>query len=280
MNKKPCAPIEKAQEMETSNLEWKKTWPSEAHRIMDVAVLAGAILAQSGAETYRVEDTMERILRLEPNQAVDVVSLMTGLYVTRTEEDGSYISVVHRIRKRAIDLGKIDEVNRISRNLANGTSTIEEGYRALRAVQERPAQQKRIELLEILAGVAFAAMLGSGFIETLFAIPAALALIVSQRLLRTAVLGNFVPTLLQSFFTTLLIGFTAHFISDIDPQRLTSAVLMILFPGTTLTSGIRDMIRGDYLAGGGNLLHALVTSSALAIGAGAGFFLGGGYHGL
>nr|WP_072514270.1 threonine/serine exporter family protein [Ndongobacter massiliensis] len=280
MNKKPCAPVPNAQKIETSQFELAEAWPSKAHRIMDVAVLAGAILAQSGAETYRVEDTMERILRLEPNREVDVVSLMTGLYVTRTEEDGSYISVVHRIRRRAIDLGKIDEVNRISRNLANGACTIEEGYRALRAVELRPQQQKRMELLEIVAGVAFAVMLGSGWLETLFAIPAAMALIASQRLLRSAVLGNFVPTFFQSLFTTFLIGLSARLVPDIDPQRLTSAVLMILFPGTTLTSGIRDMIRGDYLAGGGNLLHALVTSSALAIGAGAGFFLGGGYHGL
>ena len=85
--------------------------------LFDVAVLAGELMASNGAETYRVEDTVLRILRLSKLKTADVFVTMTGFTVTLDDPNRNSMTIVRRIAKRGINLGKIHEVNMISRQL-------------------------------------------------------------------------------------------------------------------------------------------------------------------
>ena len=49
---------------------------------MDTAVLAGKIMLESNAETYRVEETVTRILNKTGLQMADALALTTGLVAT------------------------------------------------------------------------------------------------------------------------------------------------------------------------------------------------------
>ena len=48
--------------------------------LLDTAVMAGEILLESGAETWRVEDTMLRMLRMSGLKTADVLALTTGFW--------------------------------------------------------------------------------------------------------------------------------------------------------------------------------------------------------
>ena len=50
--------------------------------LVDTAVTAGEIMLVSGAEIYRVEDTVGRILSIEPDRKAENVALGTSLIVT------------------------------------------------------------------------------------------------------------------------------------------------------------------------------------------------------
>ena len=54
--------------------------------IMNTAVLAGEIMLSSGAETYRVEDTMCHILRTSKCEKIEAFALMTGIVTTLDDE--------------------------------------------------------------------------------------------------------------------------------------------------------------------------------------------------
>ena len=43
---------------------------------------------------------------------------------------------------------------------------------------------------------------------------------------------------------------------------------MILVPGLALTNSMRDLIAGDYVSGQARLAEALLTATAIALGAG------------
>ena len=47
--------------------------------LFDTAVFAGELLMKNGAETYRVEDTMYRILKKSNLKTVQVLVMMTAL---------------------------------------------------------------------------------------------------------------------------------------------------------------------------------------------------------
>ena len=51
-------------------------------QLMETAMLAGEIMLCSGAETYRVEDTMSHILKNADAEQKEVLVMMTGIMAT------------------------------------------------------------------------------------------------------------------------------------------------------------------------------------------------------
>ena len=60
--------------------------------LLKTAMLAGEIMLRSGAETYRVEDTMHHILKTTDHiEMAEVLVIMTGISATiKLERKGSY----------------------------------------------------------------------------------------------------------------------------------------------------------------------------------------------
>ena len=86
--------------------------------VTDIAVKAGEILLTSGAEIYRVEDTINRICEAY-NIKCESFVLPTGIFVSAYNSQGDTVSFVKRIRERTINLEKIELVNSFSRSLRN-----------------------------------------------------------------------------------------------------------------------------------------------------------------
>ena len=83
--------------------------------LFDTAVFAGDVLMKNGAETYRVEDTMYRILKKSDLKTVQVLALMTGFVATLDDPSIDSLTVVRRINSRGTNLDKVNRVNNISR---------------------------------------------------------------------------------------------------------------------------------------------------------------------
>ncbi len=241
---------------------------SRDKEILQIALLAGSILTSSAAETYRVEDTMERILALSDHQDVDVVSLLTALMVTITFDDKTYITAIKRIKSRFFDLYKIQRVNEISRALTSHQMTLDEAYMDLVLLSQQKKKIPHARLMNFPFAWGFCMMGGGGILESFLAGVAAYLTVVTDFVLPKNIDQTFTP----AFFKTVIASFFLAFFSKLipsarmDPMILGS--LIMLFPGTTFTNGIRDMMKGDYITAAGNLLSAMATALALAFGAG------------
>lgn len=91
--------------------------------LLDTAVMAGEILLESGAETWRVEDTMLRMLRMSGLKTADVLALTTGFVVTLDDPAMDSMTVMRSVESRATDLNRIHAVNQLSRDSAKEIST-------------------------------------------------------------------------------------------------------------------------------------------------------------
>lgn len=248
----------------------------DTQKVFELGLSAGEMLMCYGAETYRVEETVSRILSLAEHKRIDVISLMTGLYITLTRPDGSCLTCARRIRREGTDLEAIASINAISRSLEAGSMTIDEAAKRLRSIKRSSMPALMENLLLIFTGGAFLLMLKGTPVEFFVALFSGCFLALAQWILPVRVSGRFVANLFQSFLTAIVIGLIKRFLlPEINTEILLTSVLMILFPGTTLTNGIRDIIKADYLSGGGNLLEAIIVAAALAGGAGFGLFLVG-----
>ena len=82
---------------------------------MNTAILAGEIMLKSGAEAYRVEDTIRHILNMAHVENVDTIVLMTGIVATLDNPDMETITVIRRVESRGNNLNRIAIANDISR---------------------------------------------------------------------------------------------------------------------------------------------------------------------
>ena len=87
-------------------------------KLADTAMFAGELMLRAGADIYRVEDTMIRILDRETTWSHEVVALPTAIYLTVVVEnekgkEKDALSLVKRIDSTTINLNTIYAVNHI-----------------------------------------------------------------------------------------------------------------------------------------------------------------------
>ena len=92
-------------------------------KVIDVVLIAGRILLESGAETYRVEDTMNRIAASYGLD--DTYSFVTSTAIIFSLNNRTNTRLI-RIRERTTDLEKIALTNSLSRKIASKQLDIDE----------------------------------------------------------------------------------------------------------------------------------------------------------
>ena len=119
------------------------------------AMLAGEIMAQSGAETFRVEDTMNRILRTSHYQMIEVHATTTGIMATLSDPAAEPVTGVKRINNRANNLYRINEVNQISRDICDNRIDLNTAYEKLLEVKNKTIYTKRTIAIATVMSAAF-----------------------------------------------------------------------------------------------------------------------------
>ena len=102
-----------------------------------MAVLAGSIMISSGAETHRVEDTLQRILGTTHFEHADAFVFTTGMVVTLSDPSGETLSISHRVTETSRNFGRIVDVNSVSRDFCNGRISLDEATERLRAIKTK-----------------------------------------------------------------------------------------------------------------------------------------------
>lgn len=239
------------------------------------ALQAGELLTRAGAETYRVEDTVGRILSNCDHLEVNVLALLTGLTVTLRLPDGQYLTAIKRIPSRETNLQILIEVNDISRHLSQKKITMEDAYYKLYLLSNRPRRHRHYILLSAFMGTSFTFMVGGNLMEGLFSGLGSMATCILDILDPDYIMGDFLHTLTKAFLASFLMILVSKVFNNLSMNMMILGSIIKLFPGTTLTNGIRDTMNGDYLTGAGNFLSAITTGLALALGTGFSMFLTG-----
>ena len=99
---------------------------------IDCILLAGRIMMESGAETYRVEDTMLRMARSQSLDDAQSYVTPTGIIFSLGRTQPTRVT---SISIRNTDLHKITLVNNISRKLTSQIITLEQAYDELKNIE-------------------------------------------------------------------------------------------------------------------------------------------------
>lgn len=239
--------------------------------LVETASLAGEIMLASGAEIYRVEDTINRILAKAEDKTADTLALVTGIFTTLNSPHSEAITTVKRINRRSTNLNRIYLVNDVSRRLCGDVIAVEDAYEELKKIQTvvlyRP-WKKNLALVGV--PIFFAMLLGGGFMDCLAAGMIGCCLMLATVAGNRFRLNDFCSNSLGAFVIAFAAMALEHSGMRFHQDLAMIASIMPLVPGVIFTTAIRDTLNGDYSAGMARILEAVVIALAVAAGAGSG----------
>ena len=142
--------------------------------LLDSVVMAGEIMLESGAETWRVEDTMLRMLKMSKLKTAEVFAMTTGFTVTLDDPSMDSMTVVRRIENRSMNLERVDRINQISRNFCCGAMTVEEMFREVKKIYREPGDTRAHLLGYMILTTGFTLMFGAAVPDAVVAAAAGL----------------------------------------------------------------------------------------------------------
>lgn len=242
---------------------------TEAQQLMKLALLAGSILLDNGAETYRIEDTINRICSSKENvEEVDSFVTQTGIFLT-LEYENEVFTYLKRVKDPDINLNKIKLVNDFSRQFTDRNISLDDGLNILRDIDRAPGYPKYIKILggSYVSGF-FSLMFGGSTMDFFASIIASfLSLIILDRF------SNFNFTFfIDGFIGAFLVSLFAHFTIKMglgdNLDKIIIGGIMYLVPGVSITNSIRDTMSGDSISGLSKGVQAVLSALAITLGVG------------
>lgn len=244
-------------------------------QVLELALLAGRILLQNGAEILRVQETIIHILEAFGIRDHDVYVISNAVFTTV----GEVTLPCHAIRfipMGGVHLGRIAAVNALSREIeANGGAAgVEEYTRRLKECEKIPKNPPWVQLLACSLGAAsFCYIMGGSVWDSVGAFLVGLVLqgylFFTERKRTNKFIALIFSGMLITLCCNLLVG--AGLGNSVDAMIIGDS--MPLVPGVLLTTAIRDFFNSDFLAGTIHLVDALLVAASIAVGVGTMLYL-------
>lgn len=244
---------------------------SEHEELLEFAVALANRLQSCGAETYRVEETITRIIEAYGLEKVDTFVIPNCIIAGLETNEGDIITKIRRLKSGDTMLDGIEKYSALCRRVCTELPSMKDARRML---DETDARVKRYGSLvyylgAFLIGAGFGIFFGGKLLEMLSAglccAATAAALRFSERLHANAFFKSFVCSFILAFCANLTgaVGLSGN--TDIT----TIGALMILVPGFLFTNSLRDIIYGDTMSGVNRLVQVLIIAVALVVGTSA-----------
>lgn len=237
----------------------------EDTKLLNLALDAGEIMIKNGAETFRVKDTMRRILGTTGREKIEATALVTLLLVTLPREEKGPLSMMRAIHSRSINFQKVCDVNDMSRDFVSGKITLDEAITRLDAI----SHEKAYSLLARVISYGFISGCFS-FLTSRSALDGFIAQLIGMLL---CLLDHWldtkkVPYFLGPFLGGALSAYCACWMQPLFPgshvDTIIIGAIMPLLPGVTFSKAMRDILEGSIISGYTKFVEAVLIACFLA----------------
>lgn len=241
----------------------------EYDKLLNLGAELGRHLLISGAEIYRTEESVTRLLTaygVEPQ----VFAIPNCLIVSVTTPEGQPLTRMCRIPAHGTNIELLERCNDLCRRLCADPIPVDEARRLVDGLPKGTKNfgPRMILLGHVLAGAFFSLFFGGTFRDFLCAAVTGLAVglcaLYGQRFIGS-----------NSFFRTVISAMVASLIPLLmveagwgdNADLITIGVLMLLVPGMALTNAMREIMAGDIISGVNRTAEVILVGAAIAIGA-------------
>ncbi len=256
----------------------------DKNKDLEVVVESGRILMESGAEIFRVEETMRHMASVLEIKEFDAYTVSGGIMASGVNRDGDKVARVANIVDIKTHLGRLEAVNELSRQIekeyknthesTNKQSTSESSIpiadrieKRLEEIRKIPSSRFLFVLLAYFFGAGgFAFATGSTVIDSLASSVTGLVLGILYYFIEKYIRTRFLVTIIGSVVVTLvanlfcMLGFGEH------RGLIILGAFMLLVPGAVFVNSVREFSENNYATGVSLLMSALLTSISMAVG--------------
>lgn len=242
--------------------------------LLEVAVELGYRLSMSGAETYRIEDSVSRVLHAYGLES-EVYAVPNCLIVSIETPDGKPMTRMRRIGYHGNDLDTVEKFNTLSRYLCAKKPEPAKAMQWLRETHAHISAYRFPTLMtaNFLSAFGFCFLFGGTFVDAVCAGLCGLVVGLINRIMDILKTNQFVRTITAAFFMALLAyGLGAFGITDNADAAIIGS-LMLLVPGLLFTNAMRDIMSGDTNSGINRIMQVLLIAAAICLGTAAAWSL-------
>lgn len=249
-------------------MKGQTTQQDKKQQALMLVARAGEILVKSGAEIFRVETTMAHMARSLQVESLETYVIANGIFVNSGGETEPLHAHIKSVQTGDTDLGKIEAVNELSREMEARPFSLPEVKKRLDQIEAMGEYPAPVLLLAYGMGAGcFCYALGGGLEESVASFVIGFVLGIFFYLMKRwkkkakalkTILGSMLVTLLSMRFFTWGIGDSINLIII--------GGLMPMIPGVSFVNAVRDFVESDYVSGLIRLMDVLLTTVCMAIG--------------
>ena len=238
--------------------------------LMELASELGTRLAVAGAETYRVEESIVRVLAAYGLDS-RVYSVPNSLFITIMVPGELPITQLCRMKTMGTDLDAVEKYNNFSRAVCEKKP---DPKVALQWLKETDKARKQYSFPIVLLGHVLVAcglcvFYGGAVSDTICAGLCGLFLGLFDNFLGKHNSNAFFQKIASGFAMALVAYLLAGLGLARNIDTTVIGTLMLLVPGLLFTNSLRDIIFGDINSGVNRAVTALLIASAVALGTAA-----------
>lgn len=241
--------------------------PNNNSLLVEAILDIGEMLLMSGAEVSRVEDTMARLGNAYEFERADTFSITSSIVFTVKTKEGEVITQTRRIKATQVDMEKLENINALSRGVCLHAIPLEELQYRIRELNKTKKYSRLVMyFVYAIASAAFSLFFGGSPAD------AVASMLTGSLLYLGIIIGNkiHVQTIVLNLFCSFTTGLLALCLLRLGVgtsfEKIIIGNIMLLIPGISLTTSLRDMIKGDLMSGLLVLCEALLKALAIAVG--------------
>lgn len=238
--------------------------------LLDLTVELGHRLAMCGAETFRVEETVKRILAAYGIES-EIFSIPNCLIVSIETPEGKPMTRMRRVGYHGNDLDSVEKFNHLSRRIC--AEKPEPSLAKQWLAEADRSRRSYPPLVGIIASgmgaCGFSILFGGSYQDTICAAICGMLIGLVDIPMNRLKANPFFRTITSAFLAaTVAYGLGAVGLAT-NCDAVIIGELMLLVPGLLFTNAMRDIIYGDTNSGINRIVQVFLIGAAICLGTGA-----------
>lgn len=227
----------------------------------------GEAMLKSGAENFRIEDSLYRMCRSYGFTRYDVFVIPSNIQITIETPDGEILTQIRHIETVSTDFDLLHHLNKLSRYVCAHTPNEKELHQKYLDTMNRIPQHPAIQYVAtVMGGTGFAVFFGCGFTDAVVAAIASVMLVIAGNWLSKRESNLLIYNMILSFLSEVLIVVLVRLGIGVHPERIMLGMVMLLISAIGTTNGIRDLLQRDFISGLINILNSFLGAAGIAFG--------------